>query len=701
MKKKNLRILLVSSALFALASCNSSENSSSSLVSSEEASGSISKETSAESVSSATISSSGESASSATIPASEEASSSSEERLRPFTEETSHLQEGTLHEVNIEESDLVLAENNASAYSIVYDKDDVSALKAANLLYKHINLATGAEIALLPISESTTYASDKKWIVLEGEALRKQAGIEDTGKNLDVSGYQIDTKDNSCFIHVGGELGYQQAALAFLRNVLGYNRYSSNIVTYTKVKEGRITLPKMAIVERPDFVYHTQSNKVDETTSYEMGFLTSSETFLFDSEISDYHNGFKWLPKDTYQAEHPYWYSTNDMQLCYTARGDESEYKAMVSETAKRMLSKLEANPTVGAVLFSIEDNQDFCSCLACQEAESEYGAVSGAVVKFINAVDDIVQASLEAEAKEKGTAKREVDICFFAYNATEKPCVKLDGNGNYVPASEEVVCNEHVGPYIAPIGASYTKSFYNDDNESFASSIKGWGALSKRLYLWLYETNFNNYLYPLNTFSSMGESYRFLIENNALYLYNEGQHNNGATTAFGRFKEYFNSVSEFDVNSSYPEIVDDFFTNYFGPAKETMLTYFQELQEQCANIENTYSDINGTIYNKIAQSRFWPKRLLMRWLNYIEEAKQALAPLAKANAAAYQIYLDNVTLESIFPRYALLNHYSGTYSRSELQSKRSSFRSDCQRLNVTMESENTKLEDIYTSWGF
>jgi hypothetical protein len=695
MKKKNLKILLVSSALFALTSCNSNGDSSVTSLSSSD------KTSSAESVSS----SSQASASSTLIPSSEatssEASSSSQEKLRPFVEETSHLQEGTLHEVSVEESGIVLAENETCAYSIVYDKNNVSALKAANLLYKHINLATGAEIALLPIDESTTYTSEQKWIVLEGKTIREQAGITDTDKNLDVSGYQIDTKDSSCFLHVGGELGYQQAALAFLRNVLGYNRYSSNIVTYTKVKEGRITLPKMAIVERPDFAYHTQSNKVDETTGYEMGFLTSSETFFYDSEITDLHNSFMWLPKDTYQAAHPNWYSLNGTQICYTARGDKEEYEAMVKETASRMLKKLATNSTVGAVTFSIQDNQESCTCPSCQEAESKYGAASGSVVKFINAVDDIVQASLEEEAKEKGTAKREVDICFFAYNATEKPCAKLDENGNYVPTSEDVICNEHVGPYIAPIGASYTKSFYNDDNESFASSIKGWGALSKRLYLWLYETNFNNYLYPLNTFSSMGESYRFLIENNALYLYNEGQHNNGATTAFGRFKEYFNSVSEFNVNASYPDIVDDFFTNYFGPAKETMLTYFQELQEQCAYIENTYYDINGTIYNKIAQARFWPKRLLMRWLNYIEEAKQTLAPLAKTDAATYQIYLDNITLESIFPRYALLNHYGGTYSRSELQSERSSFRSDCQRLNVTMESENTKLESIYTSWGF
>lgn len=106
-----------------------------------------------------------------------------------------------------------------------------------------------------------------------------------------------------------------------------------------------------------------------------------------------------------------------------------------------------------------------------------------------------------------------------------------------------------------------------------------------------------------------MIETYRFCIENNAQYMYNEGQHNNGAVTCFGRFKEYFNSVAEFDVNSDYQQIVNDFFANYFGPASSFMLSYFQELQDQFAYIQNTYAtDINGTIYNNISQSRFGPK---------------------------------------------------------------------------------------------
>lgn len=622
--------------------------------------------------------------------------------LRPESEMPSHFQSATLHEVSVEESDLPFASDGKSDYVLLYPKGNSSAQKAALTIAKHVLSATGASLPTQESQGEEEYSASRNWIVLNVEALALKAGIEDPNKDIGLSGYQIASKGKSCFIRVKGEAGYQQGALAFLRHVLGYSRYSSSIVTYAKVKEGKVSLPKMSIVEKPDFAFRTQSNKVDPTTSYETGFLTSDEAFYTDSEIQAWHNSFDWLPKKTYKESHPKWYSDAGEQICYTAHGDEAEYQSMVATVSKRMIEKLATNATVGAICFSIQDNHDICTCQSCASDYQKYGAYSGSVVKFINAVDDLVQDALQKEAEEKGEAKREIDLCFFAYNRTETPCVKKDGNGNYVPSSEEVVCNEHVGPLIAPIGASYTKSFYEEANQTYANAIKGWGALSSRLYLWAYETNYSHYLYPLNTFSATSETYRFFIENKALYLYNEGQHNQGAVTAFGRFKEYFNSVAGFDVNLSYPSIVEDFFANYFGAAKESMLAYFEELQDHFAYIESAYpTEINGTIYNNIAQARFWPKRLLERWNAYIEEGVKAIAPLSSSDPGLYQSIYDNLILESVFPRYALLENYSGTYSSLALLQARSSFRSDCQRLGVSKCNENTSLDSVYASWGF
>lgn len=613
----------------------------------------------------------------------------------PTTEMEEHLQKGTLHEVNVKEANRPFIQNKKSDYKIYYEAGNEFAQKAATFMAAQIEMATGF---LLPVMERPTEVTDDHFILLGDSAYQASKNIPVSDKDIGTSGYQIYTKDNAAYIRVGGQLGFQQAAIAFLKQTIGYNRYSAKIVTYTR---DAATLPDMDIVERPDFDFRTQSNKVETSTSYEMGFLTLAETFYMDNETQPFHNSFNYLPPTKYKDSHPDWYSNKGNQICYTAHGNETEYNAMLDEVYNGMVSRLKKNATVGAMTFSIEDNPDACNCEACQANAAKYGADSGSVVKFINALDDKVQAYLEGEAKKTNTPKRELNLLFFAYHRTEKPCVTKNADGSFTPNSKDVICNPHVGPYIAPISACFTKSFYNEDNSDYADSIKGWGALSNKLYIWLYETNFSHYLYPLNSYSTMIESYRFAYENHGMYMFNEGQHNQGATTSFGRFKEYFNSVSLFDVNTDYNTIVNDFFENYFAEGGVAMKRYFQELQEQCAYIEQTYSyDINGTIYNNIAQQQYWPKKLLDRWNGYIEEAKEAILPYQKSNRVLYEALEDNIILESIFPRYALLNHYSGKYSADTLMALRRSFKKDCQRVNVTKLNENQDMDSVFSSWG-
>lgn len=623
---------------------------------------------------------------------------SSDSPIHGVDEAEQHPQEGTLHEVNVKDSNIEFVKDGKSDYEIIYNGNASFIEKAVGMVSNHINSATGCYIPSRKYDSSITYDASKKYIVFDVDELSSAANVTKTDKELGQSGYQITSKDNSVFILVSDIYGYQQAAICFLRQVIGYNRYSSNIVTYSKSGE---TLPFMDIVERPDFTFSTQSNKVDIQVGYEMGFLTSSEVFYSDSKIHNFHNSFDYVDPTEYIGQYPNWFSNIGEQLCYTAHGVKEDYDKMVDLVATKMEANLEKNPTVGALTFTIQDNSDFCTCDECNRYAAKYGTNSASVVMFMNDVDDKVQAYLEEKANETNTKKREVNLLFFAYMKTEKPPVKKDAKGNYVPTSEDVICNDHVGVYIAPITVSYTHSLYDETNLSYAESIKGWGALSNKLYMWLYETNFSNYLYPFNSYGVTLDSYRFCYENNAMYMYNEGQHNQGNVTAFGKFKEYFNSVTKFDVNASYNDIVDDFFSSYFKEASVPMKTMFKEIQEQSAYVESKYStDLNGTIYNDIAQSRFWPKKLLDRWVGLINEAYNLVEKYKSTDRVLYESLIFNIKLESIFPRFALLNHYSGRYSAETLATLRSEFKADCNSLNVSYLNENTTMESLFTSWG-
>lgn len=87
----------------------------------------------------------------------------------------------------------------------------------------------------------------------------------------------------------------------------------------------------------------------------------------------------------------------------------------------------------------------------------------------------------------------------------TNAPVIK-NADGSYSPVDDSVVCRDNVCVFYAPIDADYSHSFYETENASFAETMDAWRALSDKLYLWLYSTNFHYYLYPFNSFNSMQE---------------------------------------------------------------------------------------------------------------------------------------------------------------------------------------------------
>ena len=133
----------------------------------------------------------------------------------------------------------------------------------------------------------------------------------------------------------------------------------------------------------------------------------------------------------------------------------------------------------------------------------------------------------------------------------------------------------------------------------------------------------------------------------------NEGQYNQGNVTCFGKLKEYFNSKAMWDVNVDYSKVCDDFFSGYFRDAAEPMRAYFDELQAHLKYLEEAYpAEINGNIYNNIAQIRFWPKRTLDHWADYIEEAYSAIEKYKASDPALYETLKKHIKLESMNLEY-------------------------------------------------
>lgn len=607
-----------------------------------------------------------------------------------------HEAKGTLHKVTVTESNRPFITQLGSDYQVVAGPNNF-ARTAANFIITHVFAATGVELPLLLEAE---WSSDAKYIVVGDDKLFEDAGLMMPKDDIGFTGYYIKSVGDSVFIAVNGDEGYQLAAIAFLRQVVGYDMLADDTVLYEK--DGT-TLPYMDLIERPDFDYRQISEPVGNGR-YGMGYTDNGIMMSVNGGV--WHNSFQYLPPETYAKDYPEWYTTdgrtqtsatlgqNPGQLCYTAHGDENgTYQYMIDTAFETLKAVVDANPTLSNVTFTQEDNYDSCDCEACVAEMKKYGgSVNGPVIKFMNALAEKLEDYL-------GDTRR-VTISFFAYRATAQSPTIRNSDGTY-SAIADIHCHPNVGVIIAPIEASYSHSFYESVNAKYAENIKSWSAVCDNIYMWLYATNFAYYMFPAGTWDTVAETYRFCKENNAVFMFNEGQWNTNAVSHFSKLKEYLDARLFVDVNLNYGKLVDHFFENYYGDGGEAMRKLFDELQMHIKYLETTYpASLRGGYKDNIAQPQYWPKKLLDEWMKLIDEANAAIEPLRTTDPDRYAVYSKHIMLESLFPRYALISLYSGNYSFTELQRMRVSFKEDSIALGVSKVDEQTDFTSVFNTWG-
>ena len=610
---------------------------------------------------------------------------------------------GTLHKVNVKESNRRFISGGKTEYKIVIADSSSEAQRAATFMLKHLKAASGADIGVIAYADSgnAVYTADAKYIYVGKNAAFDLAGLKMPSDDLATSGYCIKTAGNSAFITVNNPYGYQMGAIAFLRETIGYDMYSENRVSYDRSPSN---MPDMDIVERPDFDYRHWSNPLGSEALYGMGYSTHSAKISVDG--NDMHNSFKWLPPDVYASEHPKWFADDTSQLCYTAHGDPVEYEAMQNEIIEKMKEYARDNPTIDTISVSQEDTTSYCKCDECKKEFDKYGAMSATTIKFLNGLSDKINAYFEEEAAKNGTNPRKLYIIQFAYQWTLDAPVKQNENGEWVAFDESVVCNDNVGIEIAPLDAKFTRDFDHEDNAYFREAIDKWSAVTKNIYFWWYETNFHNYMFPYNCWSNMVNQYRYCVQRSTRSMFNEGQLGQSNGTGFTKLKDYIDSKALFDVNVNTAELIDKFFDGYFMDAAEPMREYFDELQTYLTYLQDEYPHVlTGSIYEAISKTEsgspmFWKRKTMSGYMEYIDRAYAAIGKYKATDISLYNALHDNITIESLFPRYVLCRYYDGTFSPDEVTAMRKAFKSDCVRFGNLYEREHDFMTALYSSWG-
>lgn len=613
--------------------------------------------------------------------------------------------DGKIHDWTAADTDAYLVKDGISQYSVVCSANAEERVNTAVKDFRTFFMeATGCYLPLV-YAEQVSFAQNSRFIVFGSNAVSESAGVTPDYNVLGMQGFNIRTVGSSVFVTGCTAEGTQFGAYGLLSELFGFDYYGVDTYTIdTNVTD--VKLKNYAVTDVPDIELRATNYQflmTDKVTAQRLR-LTNFGDLCIPVGGSTVHNSFNYISPVTYKDKADVWFSPDKTNLCYTARGNADELAAMQKIVTDTIKESFIAYPDRNLITMTHQDTQTLCTCDSCTALAERYGGSQAAsVIIFLNKVCADLDAWFETE--EGAPYKRDYQVWFFAYHATNLPPVRKTAAGEYEPIDGEVVMNDHLCAYFAETNADYTKSFYDTDsvNVTYAENLKGWAALSKKLPFWMYSTNFSYFLTPYNTFNTMQETYKFAIENKVSYIYDQGQSNQtGSATGWSWLKIYLYSKLTWNVDQNIEDLIGAFMNGFYGPGAESMKQLFYEYKNFATYQTEKlgYTGARSIFYNAL-NTELWPKQLLTRWTGYATQAISDLETLKKENYSQYQVYLKNISTERIAYNYLLLKLYQALMTPEDVAEAKAQFYEDQNLANIYRESERGgTVTALMQSWG-
>lgn len=597
--------------------------------------------------------------------------------------------------VVVQSTEFDLVKGGKTAYKIIVPAEATRfEVFAADELVYFFEQATGITLEIVKDTGVST-STQNTYLSVGNTTVFAQSGIAVTEEELGPSGFKLQRKDKTIIMAGYREYGTLNAVYEFLHVAFGFRCYYADEIALAK-NVTDLKLPDFNITDRPDIDLRCANYgdmMTDSTFAYRMRTLLDSDIWM-NIDGSYWHNSFKYLPPATYAEEHRDWYyygngaDKDPTQLDYT----NDEMRLQLTENLKKYIL---ANPTLENVTITHEDNRTWCDNAANKALVSKYGTNAASMILFCNKVAADIREWLATVSP-----GRKVNIVMFAYYSTEKaPVTYNQQTGQYEPI-DGLKLDEGVSVFYAPINADYNCSAYSSDNTTMYETLKAWTALSERVYLWLYSTNFAYYLAMFNSFDSMQSMYRMAKEANAYYLFDQGQHSQSNAVGFSRLKMFLNSQLGWNVNADMDALIDEFFENYYKAAEPAMRKLFDSMRLHYAYLRDE-TDMPRNIYANVYKSSYFPKGVLDEWMRLIDEAYASIEDLKESDAALYQKLEQRIRLESLTIRYMVIQIYGSTYTDADLREMKLQFKADATQLGVSRYQEiDGAIRLLWEQWG-
>ncbi|MBN2311649.1 MAG: DUF4838 domain-containing protein [Candidatus Hydrogenedentes bacterium] len=447
-----------------------------------------------------------------------------------------------------------LVRDGRANYAIVVRDDAAQAERtAAQELRDHLARMSGAELAVVPASE---HRGGRMIAVGFNEHLPAALQPEAIGP-LAPQELVIQPGPDALLLAGGSPLGTLYAVYEYLHR-LGVRWYTP---AYTKVPDlPSIPAPREAYRFSPPVIGRNLNvgngadaawmarNRMTEWTLWRPVGVEYGSPF---AEGPDMHTFWRVLKRGVLE-QHPDWLSEIDGKrelpvgstwgLCLS----NPEVRAYIVE---QTVNWAREHPQIGTVWVGQNDGSDYCTCAQCRAFYDAHGGrPSSLVVQLVNELADALAAELPGR-----------HVKTLAYGWTLEP-------------PEGMELRENVVVMFCPAGNFFNPIETDPKRAELRAAMEDWGRIAHHMDAYLYFPS-EDYWTPSPCTYAGAENIAWCSANGTDHLYAAvsgwgGSHGSESMDLRG----WMYARLMWDPSESYEELMDEFVTDYYGPAADTVL---------------------------------------------------------------------------------------------------------------------------------
>ena len=441
-------------------------------------------------------------------------------------------------------------------------------VSAANELQMFMEEITGVKLPIV-----TDAAALPTKAVLIGPNKHSQALLKQDYKpeTLGDDAYIIKVIGNRLVL-LGNQRGGQYAVYDILERVANCQWYSSWCSKIPKLD--KFTVPdNLNLLEKPAFMmrepfwfdmFNTMQAVRNRCNGNRMNLSADNGGKIAFGGGLFVHTFSQLVPPEEFYKTHPEYFSeiggkrmNGYYQLCLS----NPDVKRIVIERMKKIIGEsIAQNPSAKIFSLSQNDTLNPCACKECSKLLEKYGTQSGVLLWFVNQV---------AEEIEKDYPDALIETS--AYQYTRQPPTTIRPRKNVILRLSTIECD---------FGRGITESKH-PQTVSFIKDIEGWAAMTDKLFIWDYVTDFAHYITPFPNFYSLQKNIQLFRDSHVVALMSQGAYQ-GYHADFAELKGWLGAKMMWNPDMDITPYMDDFFSKdgYYGAGGPFIRQYFDELHD-------------------------------------------------------------------------------------------------------------------------